>query len=958
MSKISFKFRVESLKFLGILIVILSTLNIYAERQRISLAGEWKFGQDKKETILLPGSMPERHKGEIVSAKTKWIGSIYDSSYYYNPYMAKYRRSGNIKIPFFLTPEYHYVGKAWYSRTIEIPKGWKKRTIHLYLERPHIVTTLWVNGKEVGTRNSLCVAHEYDITDFVKTGTNELSICVDNNPKLVCVGNDSHSVTDQTQGCWNGIVGKMELIAMPKKHIERLEVFPNVKKKSILVRLYGAKLRLSEAKLQISVEEPRATENKQISSKTTQLSDSTFEIQSNDLKNWDEFHPNLYKLTITFKNGDEVSTTFGMREIEVKGKSIYLNGNKIQLRGTVENCCFPKTGYASMDLDEWMRIFKKCKEYGLNHMRFHSYCPPEVAFEAADIVGFYLQPEGPSWPNHGVSLGRGEYIDTYLMDETKRMTEAYGNHPSFTMLACGNEPRGNWVQWVSNFVDYWKATDSRRIYTGASVGGGWQWQPKSQYHVKAGGRGLNWDRSQPNASDDYSKAISSFYDKATHTNFTINEPFVAHEMGQWCAFPDFNEISQYTGVYKPKNFEIFRDILNNNHMGNLDRKFLMASGKLQTLCYKYEIERLFRTPDYAGFQLLALNDYSGQGTALEGVLNVFFKEKGYCTAKDFTEFCAPTVILAIMPKFTFENNEKLVIPVEVNNYVDASAHSSSEGKGEVSYSISDSKGKEITNGELPVKEIINGGITKIGTINESLEGINTPAKLTLTLRMGKITNHYDFWVYNHNTTISDSKSVYMTDTLDNKALETLRKGGKVLITAAGKIRYGKDIVQHYLPVFWNTSWFKMRPPHSTGAYIRNEHPVFNNFPTDDWTNLNWWELTNKQQVMQFTEFPADFQPIVQSIDTWFLSRKIGMLFEAKVLGGKLMMTTIDITSNLDKRIVARQLRKSILEYMEGNAFEPQLEIDINLIRNLFEKDAPKINMFTNESPDELKPKIN
>jgi hypothetical protein len=82
-----------------------------------------------------------------------------------------------------------------------------------------------------------------------------------------------------------------------------------------------------------------------------------------------------------------------------------------------------------------------------------------------------------------------------------------------------------------------------------------------------------------------------------------------------------------------------------------------------------------------------------------------------------------------------------------------------------------------------------------------------------------------------------------------------------------------------------------------------------------------------------------------------------MLVEANVGKGKLLMTTMDISRNLDKRPVARQMRKAILEYMNGSDFNPQLSIDNQLITNLFEKEAPKVDMFTKDSPDELKPKI-
>ncbi len=916
--------------------------------QTISLQGEWDFGyQDNKlnEKILMPGSMTERMKGNDISIHTKWVGSIYDSSYYFNPYMAKYRVKENMKIPFFLTPAKHYVGKAYYRKLVDIPSAWKNKHIVLFLERPHIVTTLRVNGQEVGSQNSLSTPHQYDITDFAHVGENEILICVDNNPDLVGVGYDSHSVTDQTQGDWNGIVGKIELRATPKTFISQLDVFPNVKEQNVMVKIKvsGKHIKKTKVVLQIG--------NRQLKAKGDSIITAT--IPMNDCQLWDEYHPTLYTLTATLDNGDSKSVVFGMREIEIKGKSFYVNGNKTMMRGTVENCCFPNTGYPPTDKAEWIKVLSKCKEYGLNHIRFHSYCPPEAAFEAADEMGFYLQPEGPSWPNHGVSLGRGEFIDKYLMEETQRMVRDYGNHPSFCMLAAGNEPRGNWVKWCSDFVDYWKATDSRRVYTGASVGGSWQWQPKNQYHVKAGARGLTWDRRQPNSSDDYSRETASFYDKATRKTFQINEPFIAHEMGQWCAFPDFNEIPQYTGAYKAKNFEIFRDLLNDNGMGSLDRKFLESSGKLQMLCYKHEIERLRRTQDYAGYQLLSINDYSGQGSALVGVLNVYFREKGYCDAKQFREFCSPTVILARFPKFTFQNDEEFSVPIEVSNMSDKDL--SNNGYQCI---VTDETGKKYHHIMSDGINAPKGTTTQLGKVSLDLKQFDKPTHLTLKLIFGTSTeNHYDFWVYPAEAPMMEANDVHITDTLDDKAIQTLKAGGKVLLSAAGKIRYGKDIAQQYLPVFWNTSWFKMRPPHTTGAYINKVHPVFKDFPTDDWTNLNWWELTNKQQVMQFTEFPKDFQPIVQSIDTWFVSRKIGMLFEANVFNGKLLMTSIDISSNLDRRIVARQLRKSMLNYMQSDEFKPQHTIDVQLIKNLFEKDAPILDMYTKDSPDELKPKI-
>lgn len=937
------------------------------QAQNISLAGAWDFAMGDStaynDYVMLPGSMLTNGKGDIVTTKTQWTGSLYDSSYYYNPYMEKYRQAGEMKFPFFLTPERHYTGKAWYRRSVYIPKAMKGQRITLFLERPHIETTVYVNGKEVGHQMSLSVPHRYDVTRYVNFGcSNTIAICVYNGIENVCVGQDSHSVTDQTQGNWNGITGRIELQSQPAKlNIRKVVVRPDADKKQVRV-VVEMENHVDGLKLMPMRDYGIYVMARPIMKGKTLVYGAAVEAIGNkkefvidlgtDAQLWDEFTPNLYQLQVMA--GDDVyETTFGLRNLSVEGRQLVINGRPLFLRGTVENCNFPETGYPPMEESEWLRVFRKCKEYGINHVRFHSYCPPEAAFAAADRVGIYLQPEGPSWPNHGVKLRRKMAIDQYLLDESKRIIDEYGHHPSFCFMAAGNEPAGDWVSYCNDWVKTMKQYDSTKLYAGASVGGGWAWDSGSEYHVKAGARGLDWDRHAPQSQDDYYQQI--LFPRNYKDTVPNNSPIVAHEQGQWCVFPDFSEIPQYTGVYKAKNFEIFRDLLADNGMASQAEKFLHASGKLQTLCYKYETERNLRTKDYAGFQYLGLNDYSGQGTALVGPLNVHWREKGYVDAREWKQFCAATVALARFPKFVYTNDEELVVPVEAYN-----AFAAKLVNAKVNWRITDGQQQEVAHGTLPVSTIPIGKNNELGTVRLQLASFQQPAKLTLhVLLNGYEWNQWDFWVYPAEGKIEvvRSKNFYETDSLDARALKVLKKGGTVLLTAGGKIRYGNDVCHTYLPVFWNTSWFKMRPPHTTGAYIQSQHPVFCDFPTDDWQNLNWWELTNRTQVMNLAEFPKDYQPIVQPIDTWHVSRKLGMLLEVKILNGRLLMTTMDINHNLDRRPVARQLRQSILRYMQSEDFKPTTTVSVNVIRHLFEREAPKVDMFTNDSPDELKPKI-
>ena len=940
--------------------------------QKIDLSGVWHVSfSDREADVKLPGSMLTNNLGDEVTVRTRWTGSLYDSSFYFNPYMEPYRKDGSVKFPFFLTPSKHFVGEAVYTRKVVVPRSWLDRRVLLRLERPHIETTVYVNGKLAGRDSSLSVPHLFDITPLVRFGReNTLQVRVYNGIENVCVGQDSHSVTDQTQGNWNGLAGDISLQSRPLDYITSLQVYPRVREKRVEVRL-ALSGRMKGKRVSFFIDGSPV-------SGPVDFSDSALVAVlpvGEEVELWDEFTPRLYSLTAVVGR-DTLSSSFGMREIKVEGSSIKVNGRTVRLRGTVENCCFPDTGYPPTDEESWLRIFRKCKEYGLNHVRFHSYSPPEAAFSAADRVGVYLQPEGPSWPNHGVKLRRGMPIDRYLMEETRRMVQAYGNHPSFCMLAAGNEPAGDWVAWCRDFVDSWhRSGDDRRIYCGASVGGGWAWDGRSDYHVKGGARGLEWDRRAPQSEDNYDAQLLrprhfTPRDMSPHAlrpdtlpsgevELVNNSPVVAHEQGQWCAFPDLKEVAQYQGAYKAGNFTIFADLLSAHGMASQAEKFLEASGRLQTLAYKYEIERNLRTAGYAGFQLLGLNDYSGQGTALVGVLNVFWREKGYCTAADWTSFCAPVVPLALFPKFVFTDGDTLTLPLQVNNSYREPLRSS-----RVVWTLKDrSSGR-----------VVDSACYDFGTVPMGLSSLR-PLSLPMLLRDGaevsalsltvsvvspgvpEATNRWDLWVYPRPSSVAVPEDIHVTDTLDSYALAVLSAGGKVLIEAAGKIRYGSDVCQTYLPVFWNTSWFKMRPPHTTGCLIDSAHPLFTHFPTDTWGNLNWWELLHRAQVINLDRFPAGYQSPVQPIDTWHISRKLGMLVEARVGGGSLLLTTMDISSRLDVRPVACQMRRALLRYMSSADFSPSLSLSPSDITALFELTAPPVNMFTKDSPDELKPRI-
>ncbi len=950
--------------FYILLSVLLFTACVQEHNTKIDLSGEWQFAIDTsdvgkqekwfsetlKEQVNLPGSMKENNKGFVPDLKTPWTGTIYDSSFYFNPALEKYRQKGDVKFPFWLTPNKYYKGAAWYRKVVEIPSDWKDKSVVLHLERPHWQTSVWINNSYAGNQNSLSTPHDFDITGLLKKGENYITVCVDNRTDSIDVGADSHSISDHTQGNWNGIVGDIFIQVKPAVVIEDMQLYPDVDKnivkavlkiKNSLENELYANISLL-AKLENEPSSALKTVNKEV---LLTKKDTIIEIEypmGENVKLWDEFNPNVYKMTadldIKGVEPDQKTSLFGMRKVDIKDGHILVNGRAVFLRGTLECNVFPLTGYPPTDEASWERIFKICKESGLNHVRFHSHCPPEAAFVAADKLGIYVQPEAASWPNHGTSLGDGRPTDEYVKEETERIIKNYGNHPSFIMYAYCNEPYGHYVPFLDKDLASWKKKDNRRIYTAACIGRSWSVNPESEFLVRSVPRGLPF-KQQPNATFNYEERIAD-----------ESRPYITHEMGQYCVFPDFSEIKEYTGTYKAKNFEMFQDLLTNNHMGDQAHDFMMASGKLQALCYKAEIEAQLRTPALDGFQLLGLSDFPGQGSAIIGLLNAFWEEKGYITKEEISHFCNQTVPLAQFDRFIFNNFEAITCPVSVAHY----------GPTDLKdvhpyYTIKAADGKTLTKGKLKNAIIKTGGNTDLGRIIYPLALVLKPTQCKLEVTVGDYTNSWDFWVYPAKQKETAKDDVYYTTSLDHKALKILNDGGKVFLDASGKVENGKDIVANFTPVFWNTSWFKMRPPHTTGILVQDDSQAFADFPTSYHTDYQWWELVNGRQVMCIDSFPASFRPLVQPIDTWFLNRRLAQLLEARVGKGKLIVSTL----NLDKEngSASAQLRYSLEKYMNSPAFDPKEEVKAEVIQELFEKkERQKVNLYTKGTPDELKPK--
>ncbi|MDR3458285.1 MAG: hypothetical protein P4N60_12620 [Verrucomicrobiae bacterium] len=912
--------------------------------ESIPLAGEWRFALDRHDVgagekwftkdlpdkIRLPGIIQAQGYGDDIATNTPWVLGLGDAWWKIQPAELRdhFSQPGHVEVPFLSQPPKHYLGAAWYQHDIDVPSVQPDQHYTLYLERAHWQSKVWVDDKEFPTNDSLVAPH---ITDLgaLTPGKHRLTIRVDNRTQLPATGHlvDSHSISDALGAAWNGIVGKIELRATSPVWIADVQVFPHIATKSVTVKgrianftgkdghdLLGMNITLSASDKDRLV---MAATNFPISWSSNGCAFETELTLKSGAVLWDEFSPVNYRLRVWLPQSSSSSANFALREITTHDKDILINGRPVNLRLTHFGGDFPLTGYPAMDVPSWKKIIQACKDYGFNGIRFHSWCPPEAAFEAADELGFYLQPECGLWGDFGSPV-----MKQWLDDETARLLAAYGNHPSFILLSPSNEPRN-----YSRFTPQWAATnyaqDNRRLYSAATgwadpsqVTGGAQFATMVRYGDGQLRNSSGW------FGGDYRDALTD-----------VHIPVLAHEVGQWCAYPDFDVMKKFTGYLQPGNYDIFKYIAEQQGVLDMDHDFAWASGRFQLECYKEEIEANLRTPGLAGFQLLDLHDYLGQGTALIGVLDAFWESKGYVAPEEFRKFCGPVVPLAWLKKRVFTTNEKLEANYGVANY-----GSQELVNATFRFEVLNDEGKDV--GSIPPN--LNSDVSipvgfkgKCGGIRVDLSQLPAPAHYKLAVETSStegqhFTNDWNFWLYP--AQVEDSKaSAVLVTSVWAEAEKKLAAGGKVLfMPGANDLDPSKCPPMKNVPVFWNIQ-MTVRPPQNRtprfdamlGLLCDTNHPALAEFPTDKNCDWQWTPLVNGVHAVNLSAAPRSLRPIVWAIDDWNRNWKLGVIFECNVGPGRLLVSAINLAGDGDHGGPGLlQLRRSLLDYMGGDKFHP------------------------------------
>lgn len=851
---------------------------------KIDLSGQWQVKLDAEKQETMPQAYPE----------TMMLPGTTSAAGLGMPNPAKERGC--------LTDAYRFEGAVWFMRTFTAG-DWTGEQTMLTLERTR-KTTVYLDGRPIGHQESLCTPHRYFLPP-VHAGEHTLVIRVDNTDYPTRGG---HLTSPDTQSNWNGITGEISL-TVAHTLLTDLTVRPDLRRGCL--RVHGHIIGAPDGVAGIVL--PGQMEH--LLPYRRGVLDGECPLKGNEAF-WDEAHPEIHTISIDL-DGDVYETTFGLRDVRTLGRRLLINGRETFLRGKVDNLLYPKTGYTPTDVASWMTILGIAKEYGINHYRYHTACPPDAAFTAADLLGVYMAPELPFWGTVAEEGEEGydERERDFLFQEGFRILREYGHHPSFLWLSLGNELWGS-KDVLNRMMRAYREADDTKLYS--SGANNYQFVPDvlDEENVFVGVR-LGRERlirgsyamcdapqgivqtTAPESVSNYDASIVpetlgqsgeagkvqiqygtgvKEVDAQSADALISDVPVISHEVGQYVFYPDFSEIPHYTGPLKPRNIEAMRENLEREGLYGEHEAFFRQTGHLAVDCYKREIETLLRSREVSGFQLLDLQDYTGQGTALVGVLNAMMENKGLISAEEWREFCAGTVVLGEFASFTGMMGEDIRFDVQISECDPEKQHTCirctlMDGEREL-YAC------DVTPGARQGRLTDAVSVTfPAECYRDAMQERITGLTVVLTLEDGT-RNHYPIW---------------LIPPIDIRITrEGIEKDGRmVAFVSAEEKADGAAIVvpsaegqlpAEYCTDFWcypmfrsiSESMGKPVPVGTMGLSIDTASPLLKRFAQEDYTTPVWYAILQTAHVQRL---PSDIRPAVQMIDNTERCARLGILYQ-------------------------------------------------------------------------------
>ena len=853
--------------------------------QITDLSGQWEVFLDENKQDSLPEKYPDRI-------------SLPDSTS--NAGLGKFNAETEYGC---LTDLHKFEGFAWFRRTISVTPEMAAQNLTLFLERTR-KTRVYLDGKLIGDYCSLCTPHRYSLTGTAP-GAHQLVVRVDNTDYPTGGG---HLTSRDTQTNWNGIVGRLELQSYSARP-EYIYAVPDPEKRSLHVRAQIVGADCGSASLRVfDLTDDYGSANAEFSRDEPLECDIAL---SDNTPLWSDYDPAPLSLELTI-GGERYTVTTGLRRLSGDDRTLLINGRQTFLRGKHDGLVFPQTGYMPTDVDSWLKFFGTLSEYGINHVRYHTCCPPDAAFEAADILGIFLQPELPFWGTVPDEFG-GEH--EFLRKEGWRMLREFGHHPSFVMMSMGNELWGS-KERLNELIAGYKAQFPDKLYAGGS--NNFQFVPcvLEQEDFFSGVR-LGKDRlirgsyamcdaPQGHIQTNYPNSIHNYdplIDEAaalggtqitdengeimiqygtemrkvkaeSWDNISVHVPVISHEVGQYAIFPDFDEIAEYKGPVRHEAYAAYKKGLEEAGMFHRWRDFFHASGALAADCYRRDIETALRSSMMSGFQLLDIQDFPGQGVATVGILNANMRSKGLITPEEWRRFCGETVVLAELDGFVYSAADEIQCGLLVS-----STEPGFSAERILWELVVD--GQAVDSGAAEIKER-NGRIYRAESIAFTIS-CDRPVTAELHISVeGEAENSYMLYIYpDIDVKISETEIAYN----EKRAAIThdieQAKNGKALYVP---LLDEQSLAGEYCTDFWCYGMFrsisesmgKPVPTGTLGLLINEKSELLRDFPCESHTTPQWYEIVKHSRCADLDG--TDIEPEVWVIDNPERRKRLGLLY--------------------------------------------------------------------------------
>jgi beta-galactosidase len=885
----------------------------HATRERIDLDGTWQFRLDPEKQ----GEAQSWHSAAAVFDRTLTVPGAWQAQ-------GVGERRDNLR--------HDYSGAAWYRRTVAVPPAWRGKVVRLRIGGAHRYTTLFVNGKKIGEHRGFSAPFSFDVTDAILPGAdNVLAVRIENPGAAPREGPREQEPTYPTGllnylGNWGGFYGHVELQATPRTRIEHVYIRPDVRARitRFIVRVQNGETRPFSGEVRVSVD-PRYKSRAVVEVQPGAHTEVEIGLPMSDARLWSPEDPHLYQSVVSLHRGareqDRVEERFGMRQLEARGNQLLLNGQPIYLRGYGDDNVEVLTGFPPSSRQTYLDRLKLVRSFGFNAVRFHSMTPAEDFFHAADEAGVFVMAELPAAYTQYVLPHRA-----LLRQELERVVSTHRNRPSLLSVAFGNEFNLSWLKtdaeralFLETVADFYRL--AKQLHPDGLV------LSNDGYVMKPTDLVSHFGPGQPDL------------------------PTVKHEFGgYYCSLPDISLVDRFTGVFLPEWLHVKRKWVTDNGLTHEYPTYVRNSQRLQHLGRKFQIERVRRQPDVSGYHYWLIVDFpggTGEGDSWEeGWLDFFWRPKGI-TPQDGQEIngaVLPLISAGVHDRALW-HDEARTIGLIVSNYGGKELRSAP-----LSWTLA-AAGKTVASGERRV-DVSSGGVKQVAAVSIGPVGSDTAQKLELVVEVGGLhRNRWSFWSFPRGTLLDrepmpvhstvkwagirrlypfiqqdlpgSAKELLITSTLDDGALQHLRSGGRAwLMAERGQMQPRAEV--SFFPAAGGAQ----------GTMVR-EHPALEGFPHEGFGDLQFYNLMEGAVPFPLDRWDTGYQPIVGSVRTTaaFLSKskdlsRGGYVFEVKVGGGSLLVTTLRFREHLDEAYPeVIHLFDRLLRYTSGPKFAPQLEVD-------------------------------